>query len=176
MALSVTEKQHWKERIDEKIKRRIEALKSRNAAFFAEAETSAKQAAQEELGIHSELKDIKSMERKVEKLEVEIKERLSNAIQRITGKQPDSYFARMSTVDSELKPHIQRCLNDLLAADPRGQEVLKLESEREQLLDTIWLATSPRQVRDMWAQVLKLLGEDSTEFQKEVLAAAQPED
>ena len=176
MALSVTEKQHWKERIDEKIKRRIDSLKSRNAAYFAETESAAKQSATEELGIHSSIETVKSMEQKIEKLEGETKERLSQVIEKITGKRPDSYFARMSTVDSELKPHIERCLNELLAADPRGQEVLKLESEREQLLDTIWLATSSRQVRDMWAEVLKLLGEDSSEFQKEVIAAAKPEE
>lgn len=176
MALSVTEKQHWKDRIDQKIRKRIESLKALNATFFAETETAAKLAATVELGVHSDIESIRAMEQKIEKLETDAKKLLLQVIEKISGKQLNPYYAQMDRVDSELKPHIERCMHELLATDPRGQEVIKLESEREQLLDTIWLATSSRQVRDMWAQVLKLLGEDCSEFQKEVIAAAKPEE
>ncbi len=174
MALSVTEKQHWKDRIDQKIKRRIESLKALNATYFAEMETAAKLTAATELGIHSDIEAIRAMEQKIEKLQNDSKKHLLQVIEKISGKQLNPYYAQMDRVDTELKPHIERCLHKLLTNDPRGQEVIKLESEREQLLDTIWLATSSRQVRDMWTQVLKLLGEDSSEFQKEVIAAAKP--
>lgn len=175
MALSVTEKQHWKERIDQKIKRRIESLKALNATYFAETETAAKLAAAMELGVHSDIESIRAMEQKIEKLQNDTKKHLLQVIEKISGKQLNPYYAQMDRVDTELKPHIERSMNNLLATDPRGQEVIKLDAEREQLLDTIWLATSSHQVRDMWAQVLKLLGEDSSDFQKEVIAAAKPE-
>src|SRR5206468_641972 len=36
---------------------------------------------------------------------------------------------------------------ELLAGDPVGQEITRLDAERERLLDVVWLATSPVQIR-----------------------------
>ncbi len=38
-----------------------------------------------------------------------------------------------------------------------GRKVLQLELEKEQLLDTIWLATSPKQVKELWTALGELL-------------------
>ena len=41
----------------------------------------------------------------------------------------------------------------LLGDDPIGREIARLETERDGLLDTIWLATSPAQIRTLWSKV-----------------------
>src|SRR5207247_2119349 len=46
---------------------------------------------------------------------------------------------------------------ELLAEDERGREVLRLRREKENLLDTVWLATSPQQVKELWRKVAELL-------------------
>jgi hypothetical protein len=57
----------------------------------------------------------------------------------------------------------------LLAEDPVGREVARLEAEKEHLLDTVWLATSPAQVKQLWSQVGALVGDEPTPLQRAAL-------
>ena len=59
---------------------------------------------------------------------------------------------------------------ELLAGNELGRQVLKLRAERENLLDVIWLATSPSQVRQLWTKVAELLGEEPTHLEREALS------
>ena len=61
------------------------------------------------------------------------------------------------------------------AEDALGQEILRLRREKENLLDTIWLATSPHQIRQLWQKVVELLGDEQTILQKEALAIGATE-
>jgi hypothetical protein len=58
----------------------------------------------------------------------------------------------------------------MLADDPIGREIAKLESEKDSLLDTIWLATSPTQIRQLWTKVGELLGDEPTTLERDALA------
>ena len=60
--------------------------------------------------------------------------------------------------------------DELLAEDARGQEILRLRQEKENLLDTVWLATSGQQIKELWKKVADLLSEEQTPLQKEALA------
>ena len=61
---------------------------------------------------------------------------------------------------------------ELLAADPLGQQILHLRQEKDNLLDTIWLASSTQQIKELWKKVVDLLGDEQTVLQKEALAIA----
>ena len=58
----------------------------------------------------------------------------------------------------------------LLAEHEVGREIVKLQDEKENLLDTIWLATSPAQLKTLWTKVAELLHQDTTTLEKEALA------
>jgi hypothetical protein len=58
----------------------------------------------------------------------------------------------------------------LLADDPIGREISGLESEKDALLDTIWLAVSPSQIKQLWTRVGELLGDEPTTLEREALA------
>ena len=60
----------------------------------------------------------------------------------------------------------------LLAGDPIGCEIARLEGERERLLDVVWLATSPSEVKQLWLKVGALLGDEPTRLEREALAIA----
>jgi len=47
---------------------------------------------------------------------------------------------------------------ELLAETPRGREILTLRQEKDNLIDTVWLATSSKQVKDLWQEVDDMLG------------------
>lgn len=178
MAISISEKQHWKERIEKKIKQRIHALKSQNPALFTEAEVVARTTAIDSLGIGDDLDQIEKLKSKIETLETQKKEKCISIIGRLSGEPAMrgyySDYEFRNSLDNLLKTHIQKKLDDFLQASPLGREVAKLESEKENLMDTIWLATSSRQMSDMWTKVLKLIDEESTDFQREILAAPKP--
>ena len=57
----------------------------------------------------------------------------------------------------------------LLADDPVGRQVAGLEAEKDRLLDTIWLATSPAEIRALWSKVGALLGEEPTGLEREAM-------
>jgi hypothetical protein len=59
---------------------------------------------------------------------------------------------------------------ELLAADPIGSEVARLRDERDQLLDVVWLASSSREMRQLWMKVSALLGEEPTQLERDALA------
>src|SRR5262249_44358663 len=59
---------------------------------------------------------------------------------------------------------------ELLAGHELGRQVLRLRAERESLLDSIWLATSPSQVRLFWRKVGELLGEEPTDLERQAMS------
>ncbi|MCB9941300.1 MAG: hypothetical protein H6823_23960 [Planctomycetaceae bacterium] len=43
--------------------------------------------------------------------------------------------------------------DELLASDEIGQRILTLREEKDNLLDVVWLATSPKQIKELWTKV-----------------------
>jgi hypothetical protein len=62
--------------------------------------------------------------------------------------------------------------NELLVDDSVGAEIAHLEAERERLLDTVWLATSSVQIKQLWQKVSEVLGDEPTQLEREALAIA----
>ena len=58
---------------------------------------------------------------------------------------------------------------EILQESEVGLEILKLEREREELTDTIWLATSPVQIRSLWKDFTTMVTEEPTQLQKQAL-------
>lgn len=44
------------------------------------------------------------------------------------------------------------------------------DKSKEDLLDTVWLATSGAQIKELWSKVPELLGDPQTQLQHEALA------
>ena len=58
----------------------------------------------------------------------------------------------------------------MLADDPIGREIARLEAEKDRLLDTVWLACSPAQIKQLWTKVGELLGDEPTILERDALA------
>ena len=65
---------------------------------------------------------------------------------------------------------------ELLARDPQGKRILTLRREKEELLDTVWLATSGKQIKELWQGVAELLSDEPTELQTQALRIEPIED
>ncbi len=82
----------------------------------------------------------------------------------------DYYGSRDPEVDSAINRRQAVHEEELLAEDELGRRVLELRGQKENLLDVVWLATSPSQIRDLWTRFCKLLGDEPSAMEREALS------
>ena len=181
--LTVAERTHWKDRIAARIDRAVEQLKARHPEPFERARREAHAQALGSLGIegpHAELEAVRAEEAALARRKLAAQRAMLAALRGTNVEEvADGFAVRYGTgpaLPAEAVEAITRReaahRERLLADDPVGREVARLRAEREALLDTVWLATSPTQVRELWAKVAELLGEEPTRLEREALSIA----
>ena len=179
--LSVTEKAFWKERIAARIERRVEAIKARHPALFERIKRTAHAEALRSLGLEAcsaELEAVRDEETalaqrgrqraRVAALRGVPMDEVSDSFSvRYGSELPLPHEAAEATTKRQSAHQAQ-----LLADDPIGCEIARLEGKRERLLDVVWLATSPSEVKPLWWKVGVLLGDEPTRLEQEALAIA----
>ena len=182
MSLTVSEKTHWKERITKRIDQRIETLIAKQDPTLLQRVTEqARERACESLGIAGHQHELEQVEK--QKQELDKRERRLRAEQRaiIKGTTPEEEVeAGMSrfdtTVEQAVKARSTAFEADELVKSDLGKQVLALREERDNLLDTVWLATSSSQIKELWEQVNALLERTPTQLEQKALTIAPVQD
>jgi hypothetical protein len=179
--LTVTEKQHWKERISRRIDKRIEAIFAADPAYQEKIQRQARDRALESLGLdqfQAELCAIDEQSKTLETRERQIQRAMVAKVRGVTLDDiSEGVYGRFA------QPEIQRAMQrrqesheeELLAESEQGRQILQLRKERENLLDTVWLATSGTQLKQLWTKVSELLVEQPTQLERDALAI-KPDD
>jgi hypothetical protein len=82
----------------------------------------------------------------------------------------ESYYSNLDTeITNAIKKRQEFELEELIKTVPEGAKIAGLRQERENLLDTVWLATSPQQVKQLWQKLSAILGDEETPLQKEAM-------
>jgi hypothetical protein len=185
--LTVSEKNHWRDRIAARIAKAVERIKARHPALFDRIAREAHAQALTSLGLadaHAELEAIKAEEvtlarRKKMAQKAMIATLRSTPIDEVT----DSFSIRYGSelgLPHEVAEAITRRQaahqEQMLADDPIGREIAKLETEKDTMLDTVWLACSPTQIKQLWTRVGELLGDEPTTLEREALAIEPAEE
>ena len=91
---------------------------------------------------------------------------------KVTGLDHSSYasYGLQTAVDNAIRVRQSVHEKELLAADPLGRQILELQREQEDLLDTVWLATSPVQIKQLWTRVAEILHQQPSNLQKHALS------
>ncbi len=177
--LTVTEKEHWKDRIGKRIDKRIEGIYAEDPNLKERIERDARARALASLNLtdlDAEMNHIEAEEKRLEKRKEALhKEMLAKvrgtAIEDIDdgcgGYYPHRYEQE---VDQAIERRRAVHADELLVEDQHGQRILQLRDERDNLLDTVWLATSPTQIRELWVKVSALLDEQPTQLERDALA------
>jgi hypothetical protein len=179
--LTVTEKSHWRDRIAARIARAVERVKARHPALFDRIAREAHARALTTLGLaeaHAELEAIKAEEAALDRRRKQAQRSMVATLRSLPiDEVVDSFHIRYGSelgLPNEVAEAITRRQSahqeQMLADDPIGREIAKLESEKDGLLDTIWLATSPSQIKQLWTRVGELLGDEPTTLEREALA------
>ncbi len=179
--LSVTEKNHWRDRIAVRIDRSVERIKTRHPALFDRVRREAHAEALRSLGLagpYAELEAVQAEEAALARRKKGAQRAMLASLRGLPiDEVPDHFSIRYGTelpLPAEAAEAIARRQaahqDELLAEDPVGREVARLGAEKEGLLDTVWLAASPSQIKQLWAQVGALLGDEPTQLEREALA------
>jgi hypothetical protein len=181
--LSVTEKEFWKERIAARIERRVEAIKAQHPALFDRVKRAAHAEALRSLGLdecYIELEAVKDEEAALARRKKAAQRAMVATLRGVPiDEVSDSFSIRYGhelplphEADEAITRRQSAHQTQLLADDPIGCEIARLESERERLLDVVWLAISPSEIKQLWLKVGALLGDEPTRLEREALAIA----
>lgn len=181
MGLTITEKEHWKDRISRRIDKRIEAIFAEEPNLQDRIQREARQRALSSLGLSDQQTELDEIERQkgaLDKREREINKIMLARVRAVPVSQIDDYLAYRC--DNEVSNAVKRRQSvhedELLAEHERGQEIVRLRQEKEDLLDTVWLATSGAQIKELWTKVAEVLGDPQTQLQREALAITPSSD
>jgi len=174
MTLTVTEKQHWKERIGRKISQAIaDLVEEQDPGYLKRIESEARTAAIQYLGIEELLARERALEaekKSIDRENDEVHRLLAAAVRKVPAEQASSYeYCHSSEWERAIRARQEPETRRLLAASPLGTVILKLRREEEELLDTVWLATSPKQIKDLWRGVAELVSAEPTALQKQAM-------
>lgn len=173
--VTVAEKTHWRDRIQARIDRKIEAITAGDPGLMERTRHEARGRALESLGLaasQQELDRIAVQRADLDRRDAQVRKEMLAKVRGVPAGDLDGY-ARVHD-HPEIRAAIDRRRarheEEILAGHDLGRQVLRLRAERENLLDSIWLATSPSQIRSFWQKVGDLLGEEPTRLEREALA------
>jgi hypothetical protein len=183
MGLTVAEKGHWRDRIAKRIDQRIETLVAKQDPMLLQRiAEQARAKAYESLGIDAQQRESEALQKQKE--EIDRRERRLRAEQRsvINGTPVEaelergSYYGRTDQeVEGAVAARARALEADILAESDVGRQVLSLRDEKDNLLDTVWLATSCAQIKELWQQVNALLEAEPTTLEEKALTIAPME-
>lgn len=179
MSLTVTEKGHWKQRISQRIEKAILRIYALNPGLKEKVQAGCRNRAINCLDIGIAMHKAESLAEEIEVLIKSRSEILRVILTKITG--DDDTGWQDYHVISSIEDHIEKqmaAVSDAVLSEiggEAGRRIVKLTEEQANLLDTIWLATAPSQIRELVEAVGKLLGESPTEL-TEAAMATRPED
>jgi hypothetical protein len=173
--LTVAEKNHWRDRIQGRIDLRIEAITAGDPGLVERIKQEAKGRALGSLGLagfQDELDLITTQRAELDRRDRQIHKEMLARVRGVSADDLDCYSRVHDHPEIRAAIDKRQALHEeeLLAEHELGRQVLKLRAEKENLLDVIWLATSPSQVRQLWTKVAELLGEESTRLEREALS------
>ncbi len=174
--LTVTEKEHWKDRICKRIDKKIDALVAIDPGLFERINRDATQRALESLGVAEFKKEFEAIEKQeaaLKRRKKRLNQEMSAKVRGVAAEDVEDHFYyddHNPEIDSAVAKRKSLHEVELLAQNELGQQILNLRDERDNLLDTVWLATSPKQIKDLWGTVAQLLGERPTQLEREALA------
>jgi hypothetical protein len=171
----------WKIRIAARIDKAAERIKARHPALFDRLTRQAHVHAVASLGLaeaHAELETIKAEEATLARRKKQAQRAMIATLRSVPIDEVSDNFNLGYGNDLALPREVAEAIgrrqaahhDQLLSEDPVGREVARLAAEKDTLLDTVWLAASPTQIKQLWTRVAELLGDEPTTLEREALA------
>lgn len=179
MPLTVKEKEHWKQRIEKKIGKAIEKVyRDEGKKLRQTTRQEAEARVLKSLGLEDYMKQYKELlavQSELSEQQRKLSEDAAKAFAAHKEKPRNSWCQGHSLIESVVKEELAEAEKEILQESEVGRKILRLEREREELTDTIWLATSPVQIRSLWKDFTTMVTDEPTELQKQAMSYAPVE-
>lgn len=171
MSLTVKEKEHWKDRISARIERAIEGLYRREGLELRKTvQQQSRQRVLDQFGIREAYEHAQSLDVEIEALSSQRRKVLANVNEQLEGLgHAFGYHAGYRDLEQFIERQAKLLERDVLQDTELGRKIVRLKDEQEQLLDTVWLATSSTQIRQLWQDVNAVLEDEPTPLQQQAL-------
>ncbi|MBN8625766.1 MAG: hypothetical protein J0M17_09775 [Planctomycetes bacterium] len=174
MSLTIREKEHWKERIEQRISSRIKEIEaSEPAHVWDELKRRAEQAAVQDMGIAALYEQAEDVDKRMQELTREQRHlwtQMMAVVRDVHVSQVETQTRLPFEVSNQIATRKEVRFKQLRQEHPKGALIESLRREQEELLDTVWLATSSSQIKELWSKIADELGCELTPFQKQALA------
>jgi hypothetical protein len=176
-SLKDTEMRYWIKRLSHKIDQTIAALAAAEPGFRERLAQQARQRALHSLGLaelQAELDTVRAQKQQLHRRQQQTLQAMLAVVRRlpldaVAEVQTDAALAEIGqAIERRQAVHEE----ELLVEEQRGPHILQLRRERDNLPDTVALAISPAGLRQLWAKLLSLLGEEPTALQQAALTLA----
>ena len=173
--LTVAEKNHWKDRLSKRIDRRIETIAAEEPNLLDRVKRDARARAMQSLNVAELQVDVDAIEQQEETLDKRkslLHRTMLARVRRVPLETIDQHYTPThynNEVENAVKSRQSIHEDELLADCEIGRRILTLQREKESLLDCVWLASSPIQVRELWSKVSELLGDEQTQLHRDAL-------
>ena len=178
--LTVTEKEHWKERIAKRIDKKIETVLAAEPNLIERVQREARERALESLGLADLNRQREAQAQQREAADKQEKRITKSILAHLRGVPvedvEDIYYQQDAEIDRTIQRRQVVHEEELLAENETGKRILLLREEKDNLLDTVWLATSPTQLKQLWTKVAELLGDTPTQLERDALAIVPVEE
>ena len=176
--ITVSEKNHWRDRIAKRIDHRVETLVAKeDPTLLQRVEKDARDRAYKSLGIDTQQREMEAIQKQKEELEKREHRLAAEQTAIVNGTRPEDEldsgpYCRSNVVEDAVDSRAKALEADILAESDLGRRVLSLREEKDNLLDTVWLATSSSQIKELWGKVNSLLEITPTALEDKALKIA----
>jgi hypothetical protein len=182
MGLTVSEKEHFKKRVQSRVADLTADLKSKDPAWKRDLQKLAVEQLEEHFGVQELMQQLIKLRQKREQLDSKIAEVSQEIVSQMTGNKPEDLPTmadqqraqnRYSYGNAELRDHFKRYpgeasklmqdyskrqLKALVAAHPVGAKLKELEELRMDFEDRITTAGTHNQLNAVWQEIQERLG------------------
>ena len=167
--LTVKEKEHWKERITRKVDQAIDALLATNDSGYQERiAKEARTMAIQSLGIQELEARAAELEKLEESSRLQRQQLYKEMISQVTGRRIEDKnvsYCWPHDIHQAIEKRKRLHQEQLMERDELGRRILAYRRAQEELLDTVWLANSGKQIHQLWTEVAELLQQPPTRLQ-----------
>ena len=161
MGITVTEKQELRDIINKRMKKKIEALDLKNAAEFGVMRVDARNIALKEMGLDEYMTRYDDICATIKRLDKE-RDQLTEVAAAAAG--IEEGYRPHHLIEQRVNTAQEAVFNRMLADHPVGQKIVALQKEQEHMLETVWVATSSAQVKELFRKVNEVLDESPTDL------------
>lgn len=168
--ITVTEREHWQKRISRKIDKAIAALWDQDFKLGSKLRAKARKVVEERFGRQA-FEEHENLLKAQEAIVAQVNDS-ARSLLKILGHEDVSKLGNyrlLGNLAEWIQKAVDREYRTALKEVPIGRQIIDLEREKEELHDTVWLATSSLQVKELWKRFSSVLEDQPTRMQLEAI-------